>query len=99
MSLITITESSDIYGLTDCYIRCQALHVISNLVQHQPSDKWRRREGKVVGLLWLMRQYTDLLRDVTRSVRGAGARLRDHGCEPLRLWVVRGSHTIHCGEC
>ena len=32
-------------------------------------------------------------------VRGAGARLRDHGCEPLRLWVVRGSHTIHCGEC
>ena len=53
----------------------------------------------MVGLLWLMRQDTDLLRDVTRSVRGAGARVRDHGCDPLRLWVVRGSHTIHCGEC
>ena len=49
----------------------------------------------MVGLLWLMRQYTDLLRDVTRSV----ARVTwDQGCDPLRLWVVRGSHTIHCGE-
>ena len=50
----------------------------------------------MVGLLWLMRQYTDLLRDVTRSV----ARVTwAQGCDPLRLWVVMGSHTIHCGEC
>ena len=47
-----------------------------------------------MGLLWLMRQYTDLLRDVTRSLRATW----DQGCDPLRLWVVRSSHTIHCGE-
>lgn len=52
----------------------------------------------MVGLLWLMRQYTDLLRDVTRGTRGAGGQVRGHGCQPLRLWVVRASHTIHCGE-
>lgn len=55
----------------------------------------------MVGLLWLMRQYTDLLRDVTRGARGpggAGGQVRGHGCQPLRLWVVRASHTIHCGE-
>lgn len=56
----------------------------------------------MVGLLWLMRQYTDLLRDVTRGARGpggAGGQVRGHGCQSLRLWVVRASHTIHCGEC
>ena len=53
----------------------------------------------MVGLLWLMRQYTDLMRDVTRCARGAGgAQVRGHACQPLRLWVVRASHTIHCGE-
>ena len=52
----------------------------------------------MVGLLWLMRQYTDLLRDVTRCTSGGGAQVRGHGCQALRLWVVRASHTIHCGE-
>lgn len=79
------------------HYRCQALHVISNLVEHQTSDKWRRREGKVVGLLWLMRQYTDLLRDLARTHR------QHHTptlatCDPVTLWVVKSEHTIMCGE-
>ena len=71
--------------------------MISNLVEHQTSDKWRRREGKVVGLLWLMRQYTDLLRDTARAHRqphpGTLAT-----CDPVTLWVVKSEHTIMCGE-
>ena len=79
------------------YYRCQALHVISNLVEHQTSDKWRRREGKVVGLLWLMRQYTDLLRDLARTHRQPNTPTLAT-CDPVTLWVVKSEHTIMCGE-
>ena len=58
-SILTVIE--------ECVIRCQALHVISNLIQHQLSDIWRKRE------LWLIRQYTDFLRDLSRySGTGGG---------------------------
>ena len=55
----------------------------------------------MAGLLWLMRQYTDLLRDVARAGHEggvAGGVAREAGCVPVRLWVVRSSHTTHCGE-
>ena len=44
-----------------------------------------------------MRQYTDLLRDVARAGHKGGV-AREAGCVPVRLWVVRSSHTTHCGE-
>ena len=83
----------------ECVIRCQALHVISNLIQHQLSDKWRKRESKVMGLLWLIRQYTDFLRDLSRysaTTGGGGAVMRGAGCRPVTLWVDR--KIINCGR-
>ena len=76
----------------ECVIRCQALHVISNLIQHQLSDIWRKRE------LWLIRQYTDFLRDLSRysGTRGGGAMMRGAGCRPVTLWVDR--KIINCGR-
>ena len=86
----------------ECVIRCQALHVISNLIQHQLSDKWRKRESKVIGLLWLIRQYTDFVRDVLRfsatSGGGGVVGMRGAGCCPVTLWVVRSAHIINCGR-
>ena len=84
----------------ECVIRCQALHVISNLIQHQLSDKWRKRESKVIGLLWLIRQYTDFVRDLLRfyATSGGGAVMRGAGCCPVTLWVVRSTHIINCGR-
>lgn len=84
-SILTVIE--------ECVIRCQALHVISNLIQHQLSDIWRKRE------LWLIRQYTDFLRDLSRysaTTGGGGAVMRGAGCRPVTLWVDR--KIINCGR-
>ena len=83
-SILTVIE--------ECVIRCQALHVISNLIQHQLSDIWRKRE------LWLIRQYTDFLRDLSRysGTGGGGAVMRGAGCRPVTLWVDR--KIINCGR-
>ena len=55
------------------------------------------------GLLWLMRQYTDLLRDVNRSKEvtedhEAEQVMRSAGCGQLQLWVAKSSRTIMIGE-
>ena len=84
-SILTVIE--------ECVIRCQALHVISNLIQHQLSDIWRKRE------LWLIRQYTDFLRDLSRysaTTGGGGSVMRGAGCRPVTLWVDR--KIINCGR-
>ena len=73
--------------------RCSALHVISNLINNQTtSEKRRKRESKVIGLLWLIRQYTDFLRDLERA--GVG----ELGCSAVRLAAVKSSGMIKCGE-
>ena len=81
-------------------IRCQALHVISNLINNQThSDKRRKRESKVIGLLWLTRQYTDFIRDVTRDGdMMARTAVGELGCSPVRLMAVKCSGIIKCGE-
>ena len=80
--------------------RCQALHVISNLINHQAgSDKRRKRESKVIGLLWLIRQYTDFLRDLEReAAMMERAGMVELGCSAVRLAAVKSSGTIKCGE-
>ena len=84
------------------FIRCQALHVISNLINNQTqSDKRRKRESKVIGLLWLVRQYTDFMRDTLVAsednmvLRTAVGEL---GCSPVRLAAIKCSGIIKCGE-
>ena len=80
--------------------RCQALLVISNLINNQTNtDKRRKRESKVIGLLWLIRQYTDFLRDVEReAAMRVMTELEELGCSAVRLAAVKSSGIIKCGE-
>ena len=78
--------------------RCQALHVISNLINNNNvSEKRRKRESKVIGLLWLIRQYTDFLRDLEREA-AMMVRAGQLGCSAVRLAAVKSSGIIKCGE-
>ena len=93
ISLLHLHPHHQAQARPDRETRCQALHVISNLINHQASsEKRRKKESKVIGLLWLIRQYTDFLRDLERA--GVG----ELGCSAVRLAAVKSSGMIKCGE-
>ena len=93
LSLLHLHPHHSAQARPDRESRCQALHVISNLINQQASsEKRRKRESKVIGLLWLIRQYTDFLRDLER------AGLEELDCSAVRLAAVKSSGIIKCGE-
>ena len=53
----------------------------------------------MIGLLWLIRQYTDFLRDVEReAAMRVMTELEELGCSAVRLAAVKSSGIIKCGE-
>ena len=67
------------------------------LINNQTSEKRRKRESKVIGLLWLIRQYTDFLRDLEREA-AMMVRAGQLGCSAVRLAAVKSSGILKCGE-
>ena len=74
--------------------RARLLAATSNLVAGR-AGRAGRREARVLGLLWLARQYTDLLRDL-QCAGPAGLPALVRGCRPVR--VRPNSGVLTCGE-
>ena len=100
ISLLHLHPHHTAQARPDRETRCQALLVISNLINNQSNTvKQRKRESKVIGLLWLIRQYTDFLRDVEReAAMTVMSELEELGCSAVRLTAVKSSGIIKCGE-
>lgn len=85
--------------------RTRVLHILTNIVQNQSSDRQSRRESKVLDILWLIRQYSDLLRDFSRACKKheqGGDRVQETGCENVQIHLFQKRENLQdfivCGK-
>ena len=80
-------------------------HILANIVQNQSSDRQSRRESKVLNMLWLIRQYSDLLRDFSRACKKheqGGYRAQETGCKNVQITILQKRENLQdfivCGK-
>ena len=85
--------------------RAKSLFILNNIVQHQSSVRQNKRETKVLGILWLIRQYSDFLRDVNAACQEneiSSARVVGAGCRNVHLTVLPTAENLNdfivCGK-
>ena len=85
--------------------RQRVLNILTNIVKNQSSVQRGRRESKILDILWTIRQYTDLLRDLMKAYESnsqVSARANEIGCENVKTTILkRGKNVksvILCGK-
>ena len=85
--------------------RSKVLCILTNIVQKQTSDRQSRRESKVLEIIWLIQQYSDFLRDVTKAYQEqdySSGRVKERGCKNVHITISQTGENlldfIVCGK-
>ena len=86
-------------------IRRKVLNILTNIAQNQNSDRQIRRDLKVLDLLWNIKQYSDLLRDilnVCKSNETFSAQVQETGCKKVQITLLQEGKNLQdfivCGK-
>ena len=85
-------------------VRRRVLNILTNIAQNQNNDRQTRRDLKVLGILWNIRQYTDLLRDfkACKSNETFYTQVQETGCKNVQIKLLQEGKNLEdiivCGK-